>query len=102
VRPWPARSEEETVGDNQAGAPRTHIGDNEDPFELGLPSRDRLLVIPRVKKSRDSVTSAQFDVFILGPRDGPAIENTIEATETMRSLVQLTSSIDLSHHTPTG
>ena len=45
-----ARSEQE--GD------RTHIEDDEDPVELGLPSSNDLLVIPRVKKSRGRIATA--------------------------------------------
>ena len=66
-----------TISDNQAGAQRTHIEDNEDPVELRLPSGNRLLVIPRVKKSRDCTASALFGDFILYFRNGPAVEGMV-------------------------
>ena len=85
------------------GTHRTHIEDNEDPVELGLPSRNGLLVILRVKKSRDCIASALFDDRILYFRDGSAIESMVgRRTRNYNIAVQLTSSIDLSHRTPTG
>ena len=65
------------VSDDQAGGHRTHIEDNEDPVELGFPSRNGLLVVPRVKKSGDCVASALFDDLILYFCDGPAIESMV-------------------------
>ena len=62
------------ISDNQAGAQRTHIEDNEDPVELRLPSGNRLLVIPRVKRSGDCIAPSLFDDPILYFRHGPAIE----------------------------
>jgi len=65
------------VSDNQEGADRTHIEDNEDPVELGLPSGDGLLVIPRVENSRGRIAPALFDNLVLYFRDGPWIESVM-------------------------
>jgi len=62
------------VNGNQAGADRTHIEDNEDPFEFGLPSGNDLLVIPRVENSRGCIASALFDDLILYFRDGTVVK----------------------------
>jgi len=64
-----ARSEQE--GD------RTHIEDDEDPVELGLPSGNYLLVIPRVKKSRGRIAPALLDDLILYFRDCPGSKGMI-------------------------
>jgi len=61
------------VNDNQVGADRTHVEDNEDPFKLGLPSGNGLLVIPCVEKSRGWIASTLLDDLILYFRDGPMI-----------------------------
>ena len=60
--------------DDQAGAYRTHIEDNKNSVEFGIPSGNRLLVIPRVKESRDCIALALFDDLILDFRNSPAIE----------------------------
>jgi len=74
---WSARSEEGTVSDNQAGAHRAYIEDNEDPVQLELPSGNGLLVIRRVKNSRSDIASALFDDLVLYFRDGPVIESMV-------------------------
>ena len=48
-----------------------------DPVEVGLPTRNSIFVVPRVKKSRDSVPSALFSDLPLYFRDSPAIENRV-------------------------
>jgi len=48
-----------------------------DPIEVRLPSRNRILVVPRVEKSGDSVPPTLFDDLPLDFRDSPAVENTI-------------------------
>ena len=65
------------VNSNQAGAHGTHVENNEDPVELGLPSGNGLLVIPRAEKSRDCVASALFDDLVLYFRDGPETKSMI-------------------------
>ena len=65
------------VSDNQAGAGKTHIEDDEDPIELRFPGGNGLFVIPGVKKSRDCIVSAPFDDLILYFRDGPIIESMV-------------------------
>jgi hypothetical protein len=49
------------VSDDPAGAHRTHVEDTDDPVEVGLPAGNRILVISRVKNSRDFVPLALFD-----------------------------------------
>jgi len=65
------------VSDNRAGAHRTYIEDNEDLVELGLPSGNGLLVIPRVEKSRGRIASALFDDLVLYFRDGPVVKGMV-------------------------
>jgi len=95
---------ERTVSDNQAGADRTHVEDNEDPVELGLPSRNGLLVVPRVKESRGRIAPALLDDPVLYLCDGPGIESMISRRTRNYNTAgpRLTSSTDLSHRTPTG
>jgi len=97
---WSARPEEGMVSNNRAGADRTHVEDNEDPVEIGVPGGNGLLVISRMKKSRGRIATALFDDFFLYFPDGPVIE--VEEPGTVVSVAQLTSSADLSHRTPTG
>ena len=59
------------VSEIRAGGDRTHIEDDEDPVELGLPSCNGLLVIPRVKKSRGRIAPALLDDLVMYFRDGP-------------------------------
>ena len=73
----PARSRVGVVSNDQSGAHRTHVEDLKDPAEVGLPTGNRLLVIPRVEKSGDCVASALFDDIALYFRDGPAIESML-------------------------
>jgi len=54
---------------------RTHIEDDEDLVELGLPSGNGFLVIPRVEKSRGRIAPAPFDDLALYFCDGPVIES---------------------------
>jgi len=72
-----ARSQEETVSDGQAGVYRTHIKDNKDSVEFGIPSGNRLLVIPRMKYSRYCIASALFDDLVLYFRNSPATESMV-------------------------
>ena len=46
-----------------------------DPVEIGLPTRNSILVVPRMKESRDSVPPAFFRDPPLYFRDSPTIEN---------------------------
>ena len=46
----------------------------EDLVEVGLPSRNRLLIVPRMKKSGDCITPALFDDLLLYSRDRPVID----------------------------
>ena len=48
-----------------------------DPVEVRLPSRDRILVVPRVKESGDSVPPALFDEPPLYFRDSPAMKRML-------------------------
>ena len=48
-----------------------------DPIEVRLPSRNRILVVPRVKKSGDSMSPALCGDLLLYFHDGPVIENKI-------------------------
>lgn len=105
LQPWygyseSTRSEEGTVNSDQAGADTTHIKDNKDSVELGTPSGNRLLVVLRVKESRDCIASALADDLVLYFRNSSAIESVMGIRTTIL-LVQLTSSIDLSHRAPT-
>ena len=65
------------VSDNRVEADRTHVEDDENPFKLGFPSGNGLLVIPRVEKSRGCIASTLLDDLVLYFRDGPAIEGMI-------------------------
>ena len=48
-----------------------------DPVEVRLPSRNRILVIPRVNKSRDSMTAALLGDLLLYFCNSPAIGSMI-------------------------
>ena len=48
-----------------------------DPAEVRLPTGNRILVIPRMKKSGDSVPPALLDDLRLYFHDSPAIENMV-------------------------
>ena len=67
----PARSGEGTVSDSRVGADRTHIKDEEDPVEFGVPSDNGLPIVPRVEKSRGRTATALFDDLVLYFRNGP-------------------------------
>ena len=62
---------------------RTHIENNEDPVEVRLPTGNRILVVPRMKESRDSMSPALFDNLILHFRDSPAADSIV--SEKVRS-----------------
>ena len=68
---WLARSEEGMISDNRVEADRTHVEDDEDPFKLGFPSGNGLLVIPRVEKSRGCIASTLLDDLVLYFPDSP-------------------------------
>ena len=74
---WPARSGEGTVSDNRAEAHRTHIEDEEDPIEFGVPGGNDLLVVPRVKKARGRIAPALLDDFVLYFPDSPGTKGMI-------------------------
>jgi len=70
----------------------------EDPAEVRLPTDNRLLVVPRMKKSRDFVTSTLLDDLLLYFCDSPAIGKAVSRGPGIYTpLFQLTSSIGLSH-----
>ena len=56
---------------------RTHVEDSKDPVEVRLPVGNRILVVPRVNKSSESMPPALLDDLVLYFRDSPAIENTV-------------------------
>ena len=61
------RSVGETVSSGRAGARRTYVEDNKDLVELEFQTRNRLLIILRVKKSRDCVVPTSATVFFVFP-----------------------------------
>ena len=73
----PARSGGRTFSEIRAGGDRTHIEDDEDPVELGLPSGNSLLVVPCVKNSRGRIAFALFKDLVLYFCDGSAIESMV-------------------------
>ena len=75
-----ARSDERIISDDQAGVHWTHAENMKNPVEVRLPTDNRLLVIPRMKKSRDCVTSALLDDLPLYFRDSPVIQNMVGRT----------------------
>ena len=48
-----------------------------DLVEIGLPSRNRVLIFPHMKNSRGHITPTPFDDLLLYSRNGPAIESMV-------------------------
>ena len=65
------------ISDGQAGTCLTHVEDLKDPIQVRLPTRNLILVVPRVKKSGDAAPPTLFDDLILDFRDGTVIESAI-------------------------
>jgi len=65
------------ISDDQVGVRGTHIEENNDPAELGLPSGNRLLIVPRMKNSRGCVSPALVDDLVLDFCDSPVIESMV-------------------------
>jgi len=72
-----AESEEGSISDGQTGADCTYVEDHKDSVEVRPPRGNHVLIIPRMNKSRESITPALL--YDLPPYflDGPAIEGTV-------------------------
>ena len=64
-----------SISDGQTRTHLTHVEDMEDPIQLGLPTRNLILVVTRAKKSRDAAPPTLFDDILLYFRDGPVIDS---------------------------
>jgi len=81
---------------------RTHVKDLKSILEAQPPAGDRLLIFLRVETPRDRIDSTPLDKFPLNICHGPAIGGIIIDGLRYKSLIQLTSTADLSHHTRAG
>lgn len=75
----------------------THVKDLKNPVEVRPPGDDPLLVLPRVKKSRDGIQFAPLDKLPLNLCHGPTIESILLNNSKRVSPVQLTPLAGLSH-----
>lgn len=75
----------------------THVKDLKNPAEVRPPGDDPLLVLPRVKKSRDGIPFAPLDKLPLNLCHGPTIESILLNNSKRVSPVQLTPLAGLSH-----
>ena len=75
----------------------THVEDLKSPVEVRPPGDDPLLILPRVKKSRDGIPFAPLDKLPLNLCHCPTIESILLNNSKRISLVQLTPLAGLSH-----
>jgi len=81
---------------------RTHIKDLKNIFEAQPPGGDSLFIFLRLKMPKDRIPSTKLDELPRNICYGPAIESIKMNGSKNVSLVQLTPTIGLSHHTRTG
>ena len=79
----------------------THIEDLKDLLQVQLPDGNCLSVFVRVEMSRDRIPFTPLDELLLNVCHNPAIERAISDGSRYVSLVKLTPTTDLLHHTRT-